>query len=182
MAARCRGHSASRGETTESQLSLITFDLGGITDHSGVSQFPDYACGEPRAGEPWLLRSDRVGQLFDLGAAALPNGVRALSSARRRRRPGPTKAVGESRRRASAGLRRASSRSFQPLDLVSRASDPAFPAWTSRWPILGGFTFGRMRLSNGGQFPNAAGRTPLGWPIFWISVGLAALVACWFAQ
>src|SRR5205823_4015057 len=55
---------------------------------------------------------------------------------------------------------------------------PAFTAWSDSVPNPWGFRVQRNRIVAGlTAFANAAAATPLGWPIFWISVALAALVA-----
>ena len=174
---------ALHAENTESQLSLITFDLGGITDHSGVNQFPDmhvanpvqvnHGCYDPFEWDSystWARRPCPMG--FAPFQALVDEGdldPRKLW----------VKAV-VAHPLAYAEHRLAH---FNLSTWFLVANDPVPPAWTQS--VANPWNFHvrpNEALATVDNFANAAGRTPLGWPIFWISVGLAVLVACWFAQ
>ena len=167
-----------RAENTRVDLSLIIFDLGGITEHAGISQFPDFGIRDPVAvnhrcydpgqwdsystwaQKPCSLGFARFDELVDEGEVSVTGlWLHAISS--------HPLAYAEHR-----------------LDHFNRSTwflvptGPEFTAWSQSVPNPWGFQVRPNRLlAMFSGYADAAAATPLGWPIFWISVALAALVA-----
>jgi len=167
-----------QADDTDVQLSLIIFDLGGITEHSGVSQFPDmhvkdpvkvnHSCYDPYgwdsysdwAQKPCPLGFDPLQSLVDDGDFdAKAWWVRSIVS------------------HPVAYLQHRFTH-FNLSTWFLVASGPDFTAWSQSVPNPWGF-----RVSENGlltfiiKLADDASTTPIGWPIFWISVALAALIA-----
>lgn len=166
-----------QAEDTKVDLSLKIFDLGGITEHSGVSVFPDFGvrnpvavnhrCYDPNqwdgystwAKRPCPLGFARFDELVDEGDVSVTRlWLHAIIS--------HPLAYAEHR-----------------LDHFNRStfflvpSGPAFTAWSQSVPNPWGFQVRpNAALSAISGYANAAGATPLGWPIFWISLALAAVI------
>jgi hypothetical protein len=166
-----------QAEDTKVDLSLKIFDLGGITEHSGVSVFPDFGVRDPvavnrRCYDPnqwdgystWAKRPCPLGfarfdELVDEGDVSVTRlWLREI---------------------ASHPLAYAEHR----LDHFNRStfflvpSGPAFTAWSQSVPNPWGFQVTpNAVLSAISGYANLAGTTPLGWPIFWISLALAAVI------
>jgi hypothetical protein len=170
-------------EDTDVQLSLMIFDLGGITEHSGTSQFPDmhvknpvavnHRCYDPYgwdsysswAKQPCPLGFDPLQALIDDGdvnAKAL--WVRAIAS------------------HPIAYLEhRLIHFNLSSWFLVPEG--PKFTAWSQSVPNPWGFHVGDNPLLEGiTGIDNAAATTPIGWPIFWIGLALAALASALLAR
>lgn len=166
-----------QAEDTKVDLSLMIFDLGGITEHSGVSVLPDFGvhdavaanhrCYDPNEWDSystWAKRPCPVG--FDKFDALVDEGdvdVRAVW--------------------LRAILRHPVAYAEHRLDHFDRSawflvpSGPAFTAWSRSVPNPWGFQVRpNTLLSMVSGYADAAGATPLGWPIFWIAVALAALL------
>lgn len=167
-----------QAEKTDVELSLIIFDLGGITEHSGVSQFPDlhvpnpvavnHGCYDPYGWDSysdWAKKTCPLG--FDPLQALVDGGdfdartwwVRSIAS------------------HPIAYLQHR----FTHFNLSSwfLVSDgPDFTAWSQSVPNPWGFRVrenGLLTLIT--RLADDAATIPIGWPIFWISIALAALVA-----
>jgi hypothetical protein len=166
-----------QAEDTKVDLSLKIFDLGGITEHSGVTVFPDFGVRDPvavnhRCYDPnqwdgystWAKRPCPLGfarfdELVDEGDVSVTRlWLHAI---------------------ASHPLAYAEHR----LDHFNRStfflvpSGPAFTAWSQSAPNPWGFhVTPSAALSAISGYANAGGATPLGWPIYWISVALAAVI------
>jgi hypothetical protein len=166
-----------KAEKTDVQLSLIIFDLGGITEHSGVSQFPDMGIADPvavnrRCYDPtewdsysdWATRPcplgfDRFQALIDEGdVSAKKLWVRAIVS-----------------HPIAYAEHRLTHFNLSTWFLVPEGPD--FTAWSQSVPNPWGFQVrqnGVVTTIN--KITDAVAVTPFGWPIFWICVALAALV------
>jgi hypothetical protein len=166
-----------QAEKTKVDLSLMIFDLGGITEHSGISVFPDFGvhdpvavnhrCYDPKqwdgystwAKRPCPLGFARFDELVDEGDVSVTNlWLRAI---------------------AAHPLAYAAHR----LDHFNRStwflvpSGPAFTAWSRSVPNPWGFQVRpNSLLSMVTGYADVAAATPLGWPIFWISLALAGLI------
>jgi MFS family permease len=166
-----------QAEKTGVSLSLIMFDLGGITEHSGVSVFPDmdvpnpvainHRCYDPHgwdsystwAKRPCPIGFDRLQSLVDdedVDARAVwVHGIVAHPIAYVEHRL----------------------EHFNTSTFFLVRSGPHFTAWNQSVPNPWGF---QVRpnpvLAAVGAITNAAAWTPLGWPIFWISLAAAALL------
>jgi hypothetical protein len=166
-----------QAEDMDVQLSLIIFDLGGITEHSGVSAFPDMGvanpvqvnrrCYDPHqwdgysswAKQPCPLGFDRVQSLvddddFDPKSAWL-HAVLAHPIAYAEHRLAH----------------------FNVSTWFLVGDSPKAPAWSQSVPNPWGYQVRQNAVLQAvTALADAGSQTPIGWPIFWISVGLAAFV------
>jgi len=167
-----------QAEDTKVNLSLMIFDVGGITERSGVNQFPDFGvrdpvkvnhqCYDPKewdsystwANRPCPLGFERFDALVDEGDVSVTllwlNAI------------------------ANHPLAYAEHR----LDHFNRSvwflvpKGPDFTAWLQSVPNPWGFQVRpNSVLTSVSAYADAAAATPLGWPIFWISLALAVLIA-----
>jgi hypothetical protein len=168
---------ALHAEDTDSQLSLIIFDLGGITEHSGVSQFPDLHVANPiavnhRCYDPyqWDSYSTWARTPCPLGFAPFqalvddgdisPRSIwlRAIMA-----------------HPLSYAEHRLAHFNQSTWFLVRDNPDP--PAWKQSVPNPWNF---RVRpnpvLGAVDTVADWTSRTPLGWPVFWIAIALALLI------
>ena len=165
-------------EDTDVQLSLMIFDLGGITEHSGVSMFPDMKVRDPVAvnrlcydPQGWDSYSDWANKPCPLGfdrfQALIDNGD------------------------ADAGRLWVRAMVSHPLFYLEHRlayfnlstwflvpSGPAFTAWSQSVANPWGFQVRQTGLLSAiGAVTDAAAATPIGWPVFWISLALAMSIA-----
>lgn len=172
-----------KAEKTGVELSLIIFDLGGITEHSGKSQFPDLQVTDPvavnhRCYDPyqWDSYSDWAKTPCPLGFATFQQAVddKDLHPVRIWVRAILTHPLAYAEHRLSHFNR-------STWFLVPRG--PKGTAWTQSVPNPWGF---RVRdnavLRTVNAVTESTGITPLGWPVFWIAVGGAALIIGWAAR
>ena len=167
-----------QAEDMDVQLSLIIFDLGGITERTGVSQFPDLHVADPvavnhRCYDPygWDSYSDWATRPCPLGFDPMQALVDGGDFDARR---WWVHAV------ASHPLAYAEHR-FTHFNLSSWflvPSGPAFTASSQSVPNPWGFEVRNNELLMSiTRVTNGAATTPIGWPIFWISLALATFVA-----
>ena len=164
-------------ERTNPDESLIIFDLGGITEHSGINQFPDPGVADPvavnhRCYDPfgWDSYSDWAKRPCPLGFSHFQSVVDDQEIDSRllwlRAIAAHPSAYGEHRLAH-----------FNQSIWFIVPSGPNFTAWTKSvenpWgfnvqpnPVLGGIS----------TMADVVARTPFGWPVFWLSVSLAALI------
>jgi MFS family permease len=167
-----------QAEKTDVELSLIIFDLGGITEHSGVSQFPDmhvqnpvavnHRCYDPYGWDSYSSWAKKVCPLgFDPLQALIDDDDFDARSWW----------VGSIVSQPIAYLQhRFTHFNLSSWFLVS--SGPAFTSWSQSVPNPWGFrVVNNALLTRITRLTNDAATTPIGWPIFWISMSLAALVA-----
>src|SRR5207248_443516 len=169
-------------EKTGVDLSLIIFDLGGITEHSGVSQFPDLGVQNPvainhRCYDPyeWDSYSDWAKTPCPLGFDRFQAFLDDTDESAR---------ILWARAIAAYPIAYAQHRltHFNLSTWFLVPEGPAFTAWSQSVPNPWGFQVTPnpvLSLIRG--FADAAASTPFVWPIFWISIALAALVAAWGA-
>ena len=167
-----------QAEDTKVNLSLMIFDFGGITERSAVSQFPDFGVRDP-------VRVNR--QCYD------PNQWDSYSTWAKRPCPLGFERfdalvdegdVSVTRLWLHAIVTHPLAYAEHRLDHFNRSTwflvpnGPDFTAWSQSAPNPWGF---RLRqnslLAVVNAYANGAGATPLGWPIVWISLALAVLVA-----
>jgi hypothetical protein len=164
-------------EDTDVQLSLIIFDIGGITEHTGLSQFPDmhvpnavavnHRCYDPYGWDSysdWATKPCPLG--FDAVQARIDDDdlnpgnlwIRAIAA------------------HPLAYLdHRLAHFNLSTWFIVPRGPD--FTAWSQSVPNPWNFRIRESGLLTAiSALANGAAVTPLGWPIFWISVALAAIV------
>lgn len=168
---------ALQAEDTDAELSLIIFDLGGITEHTGVSQFPDLnvrnpvavnrGCYDPHewdsysswAKRPCPLGFDRFQSLVDEGDI----DPRMLW----------LKAI------AAHPVAYAEHRlAHFNLSTWSVVPDNPVPtAWVRSVANPWGFQVkSNPALTTIDSIADATAVTPLGWPIFWIAMSLGILM------
>jgi hypothetical protein len=170
---------ALHAEDTDSQLSLIIFDLGGITEHSGVSQFPDLHVANPvavnhRCYDPyqWDSYSTWARTPCPLGfapfQALLDDGDISPRSNWLRSIAAHPLAYAEHRLAH-----------FNQSTWFLVRHDPDPPAWKQSVPNPWNF---QVRpnpvLTSVDTIADGTSRTPLGWPVFWIALALAVLIVC----
>lgn len=174
---------ALHAEDTDSQLSLIIFDLGGITEHSGVNQFPDLHVANPlainrRCYDPfeWDSYSTWAHRPCPLGFAAFHSlvdegdvdprmvWIKAILA----------HPVAYAEHRLTH---------FNLSTWFVVRDNPLSPGWTRSVDNPWHFQVQPNRvLTAADNVANGAARTPLGWPIFWIALALAVLLACFSAK
>jgi hypothetical protein len=167
-----------QAEKTDVELSLIIFDLGGITEHSGVSQFPDMHVPDPVAVNHLCYDPYGWDSYSDWAKKPCPLGFDPLQAL-----------VDDGDFDAKAWWVR--SITAHPIAYLQHrlihfnlsswflvSGGPDFTAWSQSVPNPWGFRVGDNGLLNFiTRVTDDAATTPIGWPIFWISIALAALVA-----
>ena len=167
-----------QAENTDVELSLIIFDLGGITEHSAVSQFPDLHVKDPvlvnhRCYDPygWDSYSDWAKTPCPLGF----DPVQALID------DGDFDAKQAWLRSIASHPIAYLQHRFIHFNLSSFflvPSGPDFTAWSQSVPNPWGFHVSENKLLTFlTRIADGAATTPIGWPIFWIFVSLGSLIA-----
>ena len=174
---------ALHAEDTDSQLSLIIFDLGGITEHSGATQFPDLHVANPvavnhRCYDPfeWDSYSTWAHRPCPLGFAAFQSLVdegdvdpRMIWIKAILAHP------------VAYAEHRLTHFNLSTWFLVP--NNPLSPGWTRSVDNPWHFQVQPNKVLEAvDDVSNLAAATPLGWPIFWIALALAVLLACWSAK
>jgi hypothetical protein len=163
-------------------LSLVIFDLGGITEHSGVDVFPrelgvrgavaaNHRCYR---ADKWDSYSDWVSPECPLGFTAwndqaAPAGVRPYATLLHAMLAHPAAYARHRLTHFAINTR------LMPLpDVVER------PVQVADAPNMWGYRIapgGVLRALDG--FAVAGARTPLGWPALWMALAVGALIAGW---
>jgi hypothetical protein len=168
---------ALQAEDTDSQLSLIIFDLGGITEHSGVNQFPDlhvvnavavnHRCYDPYQWDSYSTWAKRP---CPLGFAAFQSLVDEGD-------------VDPRQLWIKSILAHPLAYAQHRLDHFNRSTwflvgrSPVPTAWTQSVDNPWNFRVQPNALLTAvDRVAESAARTPLGWPVFWIALALATLV------
>ena len=158
----------------------LAHDLRPWRNHRafGREHVPRHEGPRSRRGQSPLLRSARVGQLFRLGEQALSTGLRSLPGPDRQRRCGCRPFVGPGNGFAPALLPRAPAGLFNLSTCFLAPSGLAFTAWLQSVANPWGFQVRQTGLLSAiGAVTDAAAATPIGWPVFWISLALAMSIA-----
>jgi hypothetical protein len=166
-----------QAEKTGVDLSLIIFDLGGITEHSRVSQFPDMHVADPvgvnhRCYDPsqWDSYSSWAHEPCPLGFDQFQSTVEEddLSPISLWLRAIVTHPIAYSEHRLVH---------FNLSSWFLVPKGPEFTAWSQSVDNPWNY---RIHPNAVQKFVNdladRAAKTPIGWPIFWISVALGALI------
>lgn len=170
---------ALHADDTDSQLSLIIFDLGGITEHTGLNQFPDLHVANPvavnrRCYDPfqwdsystWARRPCPLG--FERFQSLVDEGdtdprmiwLHAIAS-----------------HPIAYAQHRLAHFNLSTWFIVPDNPDP--PAWKQSVPNPWNFqVMQNPVLEAVDSVANAAAKTPLGWPISWIAIALAVVIIC----
>jgi hypothetical protein len=164
-------------EKTDVELSLMIFDLGGITEHSGVSQFPDMGVRDPvavnhRCYDPveWDSYSDWAKRRCPLGFNRLQALIddEDISARKLWLHAIISHPVAYAEHRLAH---------FNQSSWFLVPEGPDFTAWTQSVPNPWNFRVQQNGvLATISGIADAAAGTPLGWPIFWISLALGAFV------
>lgn len=164
-------------EKTDVQLSLIIFDLAGITEHSGVAQFPDMQVARPveathRCYDPYQWDS-----FSSWAKKPCPLNFDRFQAAIEKQNLNPValwlRSIG------SHPLAYAEHRliHFNLSTWFLVRSGPRFTAWSDSVPNPWNY---HVRANAGRKAINGladwAALTPLGWPIFWLCLSLAAAI------
>jgi hypothetical protein len=164
-------------EKTDAPLSLILFDLGGITERTGISQFPALDVNNPVAVNHRCYDPYGWDSYSDWAPRPCPLGFDAVQSLVDDEDVQPTKlwlhAV------LSHPLAYAEHRlvHFNLSTWFLVPEGPKFTAWTDSVPNPWGYRVqqnGTLRAVS--SLADGAAKTPLGWPIFWIAAAFAALI------
>ena len=170
-------NAAVQADNTDVQLSLIIFDLGGITKHSRLSAFPDMGVKDPMAVNDRCYDPSEWDSYSDWAPKPCPLGFDRMQPM-------------------------VDDEDFDPRSLWIHAilahplayaehrlihynlemwlivpHGPPFTAWSQSvdnpWHFR---VHSNPLLRTVNAVADAAGATPLGWPFFWVSVALAAWV------
>ena len=166
-----------QAEKTDVQLSLMIFDLGGITEHTGVSQFPEMGVANPVAVNHRCYDPTEWDSYSDWAKTPCPLGFDRMQSM-----------VDDDDLNArnlwfhaiishpvAYAEHRFTHFNISTWFLVPKGPD--FTAWTQSVENPWGFQVRQNQvLRTVNSVTDSAARTPLGWPIFWICVALAALI------
>jgi hypothetical protein len=164
-------------EKTDVQLSLIIFDLGGITEHSQQSAFPDLHVRDPVAVNHRCYDPYQWDSYSDWAKRPCPLGFSAFQSAVDEDDLHPTAIWAEAiiAHPLAYAEHRLSHFNRSTWFLVPKS--PTGTAWTQSVPNPWGYTVHQnAALRSLNAVTDAAALTPFGWPIFWISLGIATLM------
>lgn len=165
-------------EDTDVSLSLIIFDLGGITEHSGVSQFPDLGVRDPVAVNHRCYDPLQWDSYSSWAKTPCPLGFVPFQNAKDENDLDPIAmwihaVVNHPLAYAEHRLTH-----FNLSTWFLVPSGPIFTAWSQSVPNPWGYQVHPNRvIASITAITDAVAQTPFGWPIFWICVALAALVA-----
>jgi hypothetical protein len=168
---------ALHAEDTDSQFSLIIFDLGGITEHSGVSQFPDLHVANPVAVNHRCYDPYQWDSYSTWARTPCPFGFAPFQSLVDDGDISPRSIW--LRSIAAHPLAYAEHRltHFNQSTWFVVRDNPDPPAWKQSVPNPWNF---RVRpnpaLTAVDTIADWTSRTPLGWPVFWIAIALAVLI------
>jgi len=166
-----------QAESTDVNLSLIIFDLGGITARSGVSAFPDMGVRDPVAVNRGCYDPNQWDGYSSWAPKPCPLGFERFQSLVDDDDVSPVSFW------LRAIINHPVAYAEHRLDHFNRSTwfllreSPHFTAWTASVPNPWNYQV-RMNalLAAVSRYADVAARTPLGWPCFWIAVGLAAFV------
>lgn len=166
-----------QADKTGVELSLIIFDLGGITEHSGQSQFPELHVSNPVAVNHRCYDAYQWDSYSDWAKTACPLGFDAFQSAIDENDLHPTtiwlRAI--LAHPLAYAEHRLNHFNLSTWFLVPKG--PRHTAWTQSVPNPWGYQVRQgALLITVNAITEAAGLTPIGWPIFWIVVGVATLI------
>jgi hypothetical protein len=165
-------------EKTDVASSLIIFDLGGITEHSGVNQFPDLQVRDPVAVNHRCYDPVEWDSYSSWAKTPCPLGFEPFENAKDQDDFSPTAIWIRSIARHPMAYAEHRLTHFNLSTAFLVQSGPDFTAWSQSVPNPWGY---RVRqnpvLAAVTTVTDVAALMPVGWPIFWISVALAALVA-----
>jgi hypothetical protein len=171
-------NTALAAEKTDVSLSLIIFDLGGITEHSQANQFPDVGVRDPVAVNHRCYDPVEWDSYADWAPKPCPLGFDAVQSAKDENDLDMTAIwIGAVLHHPLAYAQHRLTHFNLSTDFLVH-SGPIFTAWKQSVDNPWGFHVRpNAAIDAVTATADAAARTPLGWPIFWIAVALASVLA-----
>ncbi len=167
-------------EQTNSDLSLIIFDLGGITEHSAQSQFPPLGVTSAVAANHHCYDPVEWDSYSSWARTPCPLGFEAIEPLVDNGDFDPVPAWRD------AILSHPVAYAQHRLDHFNRSTwfmvqaGPDFTAWSQSVANPWNFRIRpNLMVTVMTKATNAVARTPFGWPIFWIAVALATLILSW---
>lgn len=164
-------------EKTDPDQALIIFDLGGITEHSGVNQFPETGVADPVAANHHCYDPFEWDSYSDWARRPCPLGFSQFQATVDDQDLNPRSIW--LRAIAAHPLAYAQHRlaHFNQSTWFMVPHGPGFTAWTNSVDNPWSFKVrGNWVLKAIDAMARAAAVTPLGWPVFWISLALATLI------
>lgn len=170
-------------EKTDVASSLIIFDLGGITEHSGVNQFPDLQVRNPVAVNHRCYDPVEWDSYSSWAKTPCPLGFEPFENAKDDEDFSPTRIWIHSVLSHPLAYAEHRLTHFNLSTAFVVPSGPDFTAWSQSVPNPWGYrVHPNAGISAITAVTDTVARTPLGWPIFWISVALAALILAMLAR
>jgi len=176
-------NAALQAEKTDVDLSLIIFDLGGITERSGANDFPDLGVRDPVSVNHRCYDPNGWDSYSTWAKTPCPLGFEAFQNAKDEDDLSPVtiwmKAI--SRHPLAYAQHRLEHFNLSTSFLVG--SGPLFTAWSQSVPNPWGYSVrSRVIVPAITAFADSSSKTPIGWPIFWLGVALAAAVGAALAR
>ena len=164
-------------DKTNPEQSLVIFDLGGITEHSGINQFPDPGVADPVAVNHRCYDAFEWDSYSDWAKRPCPLGFTHFQTIADNEELDPRllwlRAIAA---HPIAYTEHRLAHFNQSIWLIV-PSGPRSTAWTASVDNPWKFEVRRNRVLEAvDALANAAAITPLGWPVFWLCVALAALI------
>jgi hypothetical protein len=170
-------NAALEAEHTDVDLSLIIFDLGGITEHSGVDAFPDLGVRNPVAVNHRCYDPTQWDSYSTWAQTPCPLGFERFQNAKDDDGFDPVTVWLTAIARHPLAYAEHRLEHFNIAAAFLVASGPDFTAWSQSVDNPWGY---KVRpnavIAAVTRVTDAVARTPVGWPIFWMSIALAALV------
>ena len=174
---------ALQAEGTDVELSPIIFDLGGITEHSGVNTFPDLHVRDPVAVNHRCY--DPVGwdSYSTWSKVPCPLGFEAFQNAKDEDDLNPAKIWLSALVRHPLAYAEHRLAHFNLSTEFLVPNGPIFTAWSQSVQNPWGYSIRSNAIVPAiTALADDGAKTPIGWPIFWISVALAAVVGGMFLK
>lgn len=172
-----------RAERTDVDLSLIIFDLGGITERSGVNAFPDLNVDNPVAVNHRCYDPSEWDTYSTWAKTPCPLGFEHFQAAKDDDDFSPVQLWVTAILHHPFAYAEHRLTHFNLSTTFLVPSGPEFTAWSQSVPNPWGYTVGSNAIIRSlTALADAGAKTPIGWPIFWISVALAAVVGASLAR
>jgi len=167
-----------QAERTDVDLSLIIFDLGGITENSRVNQFPDLRVRDPVAVNHRCYDPVEWDSYSSWAKKPCPLGFEPFENAKDEDDFSPLAIWLNAILHHPLAYAQHRLTHFNLSTEFLVPTGPVFTAWSQSVPNPWGYSIHPNALLTAvTRIADADAHIPLGWPIFWICLGLAALVA-----
>ena len=166
-----------QAERMDAELSLIIFDLGGITEHRGVSAFPNLGVVDPVTANHRCYDVHQWDGYSSWAKKPCPLGFDAFQSRVDNGDFDPKVLWIEAILAQPLAYAEHRLAHFNVSTWFLVGNNPRSPAWSESVPNPWGFQV-RQKAARAAvtAIADFTALTPLGWPIFWIALGLAAFV------